>query len=251
MNKVVVVLGGSGGLGREIAWQFALNGDKVVLNDIAHLDIAEGITNKITESGGEAFVYKADICDYEQVNAMVEAILDRWDSIDVLVNTAGGYKGPPSAEFQGQSVIEMEEEEWHKVIDINLKGPFICIKAVAPQMIKQGKGHIINIASRMAFYGGKGFFAYSAAKAGVISLTKSAARDLGEYNIQVNVVSPAVTPHEDIAKVEGHMDRVNRYIEQSLIHRVGTADEFAGFIVHLAGMENITGQVLALDMVPL
>jgi len=248
MSKVVIVTGGSGTLGSEIALRFGLNGNKVVVNYFAHQDRAEAIAQRINEGGGEAFSYKADISNYQQVKAMVEATLDRWDRIDVLVNNAGGYKG--SMILESQLATEMEEDEWHKVIDVNLKGPFICIKAVAPQMVKQREGHIINVSSSMAVSGSKSYFAYSAAKAGVISLTKSMARELGDYNIKVNDVWPQPTLSPEAAARDSRISQERRELfrQESLLHRdMGSAREFAEFIVHLSGTENITGQTFGID----
>ncbi|MFC2007675.1 SDR family NAD(P)-dependent oxidoreductase [Chloroflexota bacterium] len=247
MSKVVIVTGGSGGLGAEIGLRFGLAGAKVVINDIDYLDDAEAVAKKINEIGAEAFVHKADVCNYEQVKGMVEATLSRWDRIDVLVNNAGGmhrWLGKT-----GQLVTEMKEEVWRKIIDLNVTSPFICIKAVAPQMIKQGEGHIINVSSGLAVSGGKGFSPYSAAKAGMIALSKSAARELGDYNIKVNTVWPQPTTTDRVVKEDKlSKETVNEFVRQSLLHRTGgSAQEFAEFIVHLSGMENVTGQLFALD----
>jgi len=248
VSKVVIVTGGSGYLGSEIAFRFGLNGNKVVVNYFAHQDGAEMTAKRINENGGEAFIYKADVCNYKQVKAMVEDTLDRWDRIDVLVNNAGGYRGPMLLE--SELATEMEEEEWNKVIDVNLKGPFICIKSVAPQMVKQREGHIINVSSSMAITGSKSYFAYSAAKAGVISLTKSMAKELGEYNIKVNDVWPQPTFHYDPAERDARVSQERRehYKQESLLHReTGSAQEFAEFIVHLSGTKNVTGQTFGID----
>ncbi len=246
MSKVVIVTGGAGGLGTEIAIRFGLTGARVVINDIAYLDDAEGTAKKINESGGEAFVYEADVCNYEQVKAMVAATLARWGRIDILVNNAGGAIRWLGA--GGQLITEMAEAVWHKVIDVNLKGPFICIKAVAPHMIEQKEGHIINVSSGSGLKGPKGLSAYAAAKAGVIGLTKSAARELGDYNIKVNAVCPGRIVHDRSAK-EGMVsqEKLESIIKDNLLHRTGRAQEFAEFIVHLSGMENISGQTLNLD----
>ncbi len=245
MSKVVIVTGASGGLGAEIAIQFGLIGTNVVINDIACLDEAGEIAKKINETG-KAFVYKADVCQYQEVRAMVEDTLQRWGSIDVLVNNAGGSVRWLGS--KGQLIIEMEEAAWDSVIDVNLKGTFICIKAVAPYMIKQRGGHIINISSGHGLRGAKSFSAYSAAKAGVIGLTKSAARELGEYNIKVNALCPGLILHERSVR-EGRVsqERIDSYMMESLLHRTGAAQQFAEFVVHLSSMENISGQTLNLD----
>ena len=245
MSKVVIVTGGSGGLGGEVAIQFGLTGAKVVISDIAYFDDAEGVAKTITQSGGEAFVYEADVCNYQQVKAMVETTVDRWGRIDVLVNNAGG--GIRWLGLEGKLVTETEEEVWDKVVDVNLKGTFLCIKAVVPQMIKQREGHIINVSSGRGLHGAKGFSAYSAAKAGVFGLTKTVAREVGDYNVKVNAVCPGRILHERALKerratLEGTAETDN------LLHRkTESAQEFAKFLVHLASMENISGQTFNLD----
>lgn len=244
MSKVVIVTGGSGGIGGEIAIRFGLNGAKVVVNDIAYLDDAEGVAKKINESGGEAFVYEADVCNYEQVKAMVEATLDRWGRVDVLVNNAGGGRRWLG---QGQLVTEIEEMVWDKVVNVNLKGTFLCIKAVMPQMIKQREGHIINVSSGLGLRGAKGLSAYAAAKAGVFGLTKSVARELGDHNIKVNAVCPGRILHERTVR-ESRATQKGLDQMENLLHRTtGSAQEFAEFVVHLSSMENISGQTFNLD----
>jgi 3-oxoacyl-[acyl-carrier protein] reductase len=151
--------------------------------------------------------------------------------IDVLVNNAGG-----AARFlgtKGQLIIEMEEEVWQRVIDVNLKGTFICIKAVAPQMMRQMEGHIINVSSGSGLRGAKSFSAYSAAKAGVIGLTKSVARELGDYNIKVNALCPGLTLHDRFVK-EGKISqkKMEVSLRENVLHRTGSAQQFADFIVY-------------------
>ena len=246
MSKVVIVTGGSGGLGGEIGIRFGLTGARVVINDIAYLDDAEELAKKINKSGGEAFVYEADVCNYEQVKGMVEATLARWERIDVLVNNAGGATRWLGS--KGHLVTEMDKAVWQKVVDVNLTGQFICIKAVAPQMIKQRQGHIINVSSGTGLTGRKGFSPYAAAKAGVIGLTKTVARELGDHNVKVNAVCPGRIVHERAVKEgTGSRETLEPLIKDNVLHRTGSAQEFAEFVVHLSGMENISGQTLNLD----
>jgi 3-oxoacyl-[acyl-carrier protein] reductase len=245
MSKVVIVTGGAGGLGREIAIQFGLTGAKVVVNYVAHLDDAEVVAEKINGNGGEAFVYKSDVCDLSQVQSMADATVRRWGRIDVLVNNAGGGAG----QFGGthQVVAEMDEWVWDKVVGVNLKGTFLCIKAVAPVMMKQGDGHIINVSSATGLRGRDGRAAYASAKAGVIGLTKSVARELADYNIKVNAVCPGHI-HHDRAVRRGRANPDGDYQSRNLLHRAsGSAREFAEFLVHLSTMNNISGQTLNLD----
>ncbi|MFC2002300.1 SDR family NAD(P)-dependent oxidoreductase, partial [Chloroflexota bacterium] len=178
-----------------------------------------------------------------QVKAMVEATLDRWQRIDVLVNNAGG--GPRFLGISGAPLTELAEESWDALMNANLKGTFICIKTIAPQMMKQKEGHIINVSSGAGLRGDKGMSAYAAAKAGIIGLTKSAARELGDYNVKVNAVCPGRILHERSLR-EGRAPR--NYEMETVLHRTtGSAQEFAKFVVHVSSMENISGQTLNLD----
>lgn len=241
MARVVIVTGGSGGLGSEVAVQFALTGAKVVVHYHSNEVDADSVVSKIKKNGGEALTYQADVCDFGQVKAMGEFTAERWKTIDVLVNCAGN-----DAKYLGgkeQLIVEMDEAMWDKVVSLNLKGTFLCIKAIAPHMIKQRSGHIINVSSGTGLRGKSGSAPYAAAKAGIFGLTKTAARELGEHNIKVNAVCPGRTSHERRIR-EGHPPRTP---ENVLGRMSGSPVEFARFVVHLSAMENISGQTLNLD----
>jgi len=240
MNRVVIVTGASGGLGREIALRFGTGGDKVVLNDIANMDVAEGVARKIEKSGGEALVHQADIRDFAQVGKMMDVTVAKWDRIDVLINCAGGGSG------KRQVVAEMDEELWDYVINLNLKGTFNCTKAVLQQMLKQREGHIINVSSGQGLSGQWGEANYAASKAGIFGLTKTVAIEVAEYNIQVNAVCPGVILHE--RKRAGLSPEMQEKAGKSnLLGRAGDEKEFANFVYHLSTMNNISGQTLNLD----
>ena len=204
-------------------------------------DDAEIVTSKIKKNGGEALIYQADIRNFGQVKAMGEFALEKWKAIDVLVNCAGG-----AAHNLGgvdKLIIDRDEEMWDKVIDVNLKGTFLGIKAIAPHMIKQKSGHIINVSSGTGLKGTSTNSPYAAAKAGIFGLTKTAARELGEYNIKVNTVNPGRTAHERWTR-RGRKPG----IPENVLGRIsGDPIEFARFVVHLSTMENISGQTLNLD----
>ena len=241
MAKVVIVTGGSGGLGGAVAIQFALAGAKVLVHYHSNKNDAESVASKIRKNGGEAEIFQADVCIYAQVKAMADFAVAKWGSIDVLVNSAGN-----DAKFLGgedQLLIDLDEAMWDKVVDLNLKGTFFCIKAIAPQMIKQKSGHIINVSSGTGLKGKSGSGPYAAAKAGVFGLTKTAALELGEHNIKVNAVNPGRTRHERRIR-DGHTPRK----PDNLLGRIsGSPEEFARTVVHISTMENISGQTLNLD----
>ena len=247
MDKVVIITGASGGLGSAMALQFGAEGARVVVNYNVAVQDAEDVVKEINSGSGDAFTYRADVCNFREVKAMVEAVLSRWGRIDVLVNNAGGALRWLGSE--GEPVWEMEEELWDTVVDINLKGTFLCTKAVAPQMIKQRDGHIINVSSGTGLRGRKGWSAYAAAKTGMIGFTKSVARELGEYNIKVNTVMPGLTPHNNLIKegrfTEAYFEQYKR--EQPVLHRIGTPEEFAMTVVHLTQLQNMSGQLVNCD----
>lgn len=241
MGKVVIVTGASGGIGGAIAAEFGRAGAKVLVNYQSSKKSADTVSAKVSENGGEAHVYQADVSNFCQVKAMGEFALEKWGRIDVLVNCAGG----PAHKFGGhdQLIIDMDEMIWDKVISVNLKGTLLCIKAIAPHLIKQKDGHIINVSSGVAFAGRSGRSSYVAAKAAIFGLTKCAARELGEHNIKVNAVCPGRIRHSRwtrVATTPGASDNL-------LGRLTGSEVEFAKFVVHLSTMENISGQSLNLD----
>jgi len=240
MNKVVIVTGASGGIGRVVGKRFGMGGVRVVLNDIANLDVAEGIARQIDESGSEAIVYEADIRNFAQVKKMMDDTVAKWGRIDVLVNNAGGGMG------KRQTVAEMEEDMWDYVINLNLKGTFNCTKAVLPQMIKQREGHIVNVSSGQGLSGQWGEANYAASKAGIFGLTKTLAIEVGEYNIKVNAVCPGLIIHER-RRVNFPPEREEQAKKLNLLGRTGDAEEFANFVFNLSTMNNISGQTLNLD----
>ncbi|HDC92803.1 MAG TPA: SDR family NAD(P)-dependent oxidoreductase, partial [Candidatus Acetothermia bacterium] len=179
-GKVAIITGAARGIGRETALLFAAEGAKVVICDL--LDEGEEVAEEIRSRGGEAIFYKLDVTDREAVKRMVDAVVERYGRIDILVNNAGITR---DAQF-----LKMTEEDWDKVIAVNLKGVFNVTQAVAPVMVAQGKGKVVNAASVVALYGNFGQTNYVASKAGVIGMTKVWARELGRKGINVNAVAP-------------------------------------------------------------
>lgn len=250
MNRVVIVTGASGGLGSATAKAFAADGDKVMVNYNRSTDDAEKVVREIEEKGGTAFACKADVANYEEVKAMVEEAVARWGTVDVLVNFAGGvatftdFKGGPTTPVGGCPLVDMPEEEWDWYIDTNLKGTFNCMKAVAPCMIKQQEGHIINISSTHAFTGRPGRGAYSAAKAGVLALSKTAALELGKHRIKVNIVMPGQVP---VPRLEPIITP-GFYKTGSLGEWANpSAEECAELVLFVSKAKNISGQLFTYD----
>ena len=182
MAKNALVTGASRGIGRSIAIQLAEEGYNVAVNYAGNQDKAEAVVSEIKEKGVESFAIQANVANGDEVKAMIKEVVSQFGSIDVLVNNAGITRD--------NLLMRMKEQEWDDVIDTNLKGVFNCIQKVTPQMLRQRSGSIINLSSVVGAVGNPGQANYVATKAGVVGLTKSAARELASRGITVNAVAP-------------------------------------------------------------
>lgn len=182
MTKVALVTGASRGIGRSIALQLAEEGYNVAINYAGNKEKAEEVVNQIKEKGVEAFAIQANVSNPDEVKAMIKEVVNQFGSVDVLVNNAGITRD--------NLLMRMKEQEWDDVIDTNLKGVFNCIQKVTPQMLRQKGGRIINLTSIVGAVGNPGQINYVASKAGVIGMTKTAARELSSRQITVNAVAP-------------------------------------------------------------
>lgn len=182
MTKVALVTGASRGIGRSIALQLAEEGYNVAINYAGNKEKAEEVVNQIKEKGVEAFAIQANVSNPDEVKAMIKEVVNQFGSVDVLVNNAGITRD--------NLLMRMKEQEWDDVIDTNLKGVFNCIQKVTPQMLRQKGGRIINLTSIVGAVGNPGQINYVASKAGVIGMTKTAARELASRQITVNAVAP-------------------------------------------------------------
>jgi 3-oxoacyl-[acyl-carrier protein] reductase len=246
---VVIITGASRGLGKAIALKYGREGWSVLINYLEQKKAAEAVAEKVRNLDGEAEIYQADVSKTEDVKNMIDAAMKRWSKIDVLINNAGITRD--------SLLIKMKEEDWNLVLKTNLKGAFICIQQAARIFIQQNKGHIINIASIVGIQGREGQANYSAAKAGLIGLTKAAAIELGEYNIRVNAVLPGYLPTEMGADVSDKIKEqiigknvLRRHSPTLSIPLEGGGEgggEVADFIHFLSTKENISGQVFNLD----
>ena len=236
-DKVALITGAGRGIGREAALLFAREGAKVAVCDV--IDEGQQVADEIIRQGGEALFVKADVTDREQVRRMVATVRERFGRIEILINNAGVLRDA--------QLHKLSEEDWDLVIDVNLKGVFNVTQAVAPIMIEQGRGKIINVASVVALYGNFGQTNYVAAKAGVIGLTKVWARELGRKGINVNAVAPGVIQTEMIAKVPEKILEMLR--ERTPLGRLGTPRDVANAYLFLASDEAdyINGAVLSVD----
>ncbi len=235
-NKIAIVTGASRGIGRATAIALAKEGCKVVVNYYASKDKALEVEKEIKKYS-DCICVKCDVADSKQVYEMVSQTIKKFGCIDILVNNAGLI-------IQG-NWNKLSEKDWQRMIDVNLKGKFNCIRAVAPYMMKQKSGRIINLTTTFAFTGAAPVVAYTTAKAGVVNLTKSFAKELAPYNITVNAVAPAVVD-TDMTKSAGEK-LIKQFIKETPLKRLGKPEEIAEAIVFLTKSDFITGHVLVVD----
>ncbi|MGX9725356.1 3-oxoacyl-[acyl-carrier-protein] reductase [Bacillus pumilus] len=238
-NKTAVVTGASRGIGRSIAIDLAKNGANVVVNYSGNEAKANEVVDEIKALGQQAFAVKADVSNAEEVQALMKQAVDTFGSIDILVNNAGITKD--------NLLMRMKENEWDDVININLKGVFNCTKAVTRQMMKQRSGRIINLASVVGVCGNSGQANYVAAKAGVIGLTKTTAKELATRHITVNAVAPGFISTDMTDKLDENVQ--TEMLKQIPLARFGAPEDISNVVVFLAseGAGYITGQTIQVD----
>lgn len=238
-NKVALVTGGSRGIGRAIAIALAEKGAKVAINYAGREDAANETVNIIQKNGGEAIAIKANVADYEEVEQMVKRVVETFGSLDILVNNAGITRD--------NLILRMKESDWDDVINTNLKGVFNCTKAVTRQMMKQRGGRIINISSVVGVAGNAGQANYVAAKAGVIGLTKTTAKELASRNITVNAIAPGFIETE-MTDALGD-DLKQEMLKQIPLGSFGQPEDVANVVLFLASDASryITGQTIHVD----
>ena len=239
MERVVIVTGAAGVLGAAIAEAFGKAGDKVLVSDINEAPLA-AVAARINKGPGEAISRPVDTRNYDQVRDMVRQAMGKWKKVDVIACVAGQSLKRLSAEKKDKLLIEHTDEDWDLVMETNLRGTFHCIKAVAEPMMAQRDGHIIIMGSGTGTTGGSRVSSYATVKAGLYGLMKSAAIELGEYNIKVNIVNPGRVLHPGDVLKESN-------IQENTLKRISNAPDVADFYVHLAGMKNTSGQIFNLD----
>jgi len=237
-GKVCLVTGGSKGIGKGICLQLAKEKASIIVNYSSDENMAAQVVSEIKDMGQKAIMYKADVSSFDQVSKMVDDVISEFGKIDVLVNNAGITKDA--------LILRMKEEDWDKVIDINLKGVFNTSKAYAKYMIKQKQGKIINISSIVGIYGNVGQVNYAASKAGIIGFTKSLAKELASRGITVNAVAPGFIKTDMTASL---LEKNSDIASKIPMKRLGSPDDVANLIVFLASekADYITGQVIAID----
>lgn len=237
-NKVVLITGAGSGIGRETALLFAKEGAKVVVADVNEKG-GEETAAEIKKNGGDGFFAKLDVTDREQSKQVVKDSLAKYGRIDVLINNAGIT--------QDALVTKMTEEQWERVIDVNLKGVFNCIQASVDVMINQGNGAIINTSSIVGINGNIGQVNYAATKAGLIGITKSLAKELGKKGIRVNAVAPGFIVTPMTSNVPEKILETMK--EKTPLRRLGEARDVACAYLYLASDEArfVNGAVLSVD----
>lgn len=238
-NKVALVTGGARGIGRAICVKLASLGADVVVSDVCSLAAASETLDKVKRLGRRSMFVKADVSVASEVKQAIDLIIKDLGHIDILVNNAGITKD--------NLLIRMKEEDWDKVLAVNLKGAFNCTQAVARQMMKQRQGVIVNVASVVGISGNAGQANYSASKAGVIALTKTTAKELASRGIRANAVAPGFIKTKMTEKLP---DKIKESIREHIpLKDFGGPEDIANAIAFLASDEAryITGQVLTID----
>lgn len=238
-DKCAIVTGASRGIGRAIAKKLASLGANIVLNYRSNDEEALKVKEELLSYGVDVFLYKCDISDFNAVEEMIKASKEKFGKVDIMINNAGITKDT--------LLLRMKEEDFDKVIEVNLKGVFNCLKAITPVMIRQKFGKIVNLSSVVGLVGNAGQVNYAASKAGVIGMTKSLAKEVGSRGITVNAVAPGFID-TDMTEVLG--DKFKEEAKKSIpLKRLGKPEDVAGAVAYLVGNEAsyITGQVLNVD----
>jgi len=237
-DKVALVTGGGRGIGKAIVLALAKEGADIVTCDI-NLENLKEVASEVEKLGRKVLILKADVSKMGEVEEMVKKALDKFTKIDILVNNAGITRD--------NLILRMSEEEWDQVLDINLKGTFNCLKTVTRPMMKARSGRIINIASVVGIMGNPGQANYAASKAGIIGLTKSAAKELASRGINVNAIAPGFIKTRMTEALDDEVKE--RLTSQIPLKRLGETTDVANLVVFLASNDAsyITGEVVKID----
>lgn len=238
-GKTAVITGSARGLGKAIALKMASLGANIVLNDIPSSESLDETAEEFKKAGYKVIVTRGDVRKAEDVKAMIDAGVKAFGSVDILVNNAGITNDKPMA--------LMSEDDWDIVLDINLKGAFLCTKFAAKQMMKQKYGRIVNLASVAGRYGNKGQANYSASKAGLIGLTKTTAKEFASRGITCNAVAPGTIKSKMTDALPEEVR--NKYLENIPLGRFGTPEDVANVVAFLASDDAsyVTAQVIDID----
>ncbi len=237
-NRVAIVTGGGQGIGKKICLRLAENKAKVAVFDVNE-ELSQEVVKKIKAKGGDALAVEVDVAKHEEVNEATRQVIDKFKGIDILINNAGITKD--------SLLLRMKEEDWNRVLQVNLNGAFNCLKAVLRYMMRQKYGRVVNISSIIGIRGNIGQANYSASKAGIIGLTKSAAREVGRYGITVNAVAPGFIDTAMTRRL--NKEAVDAIVSQVPLQRMGKPGEVASLVTYLVSEKAayITGEVIKID----
>ena len=240
-DKIALITGSSRGVGRAVALGMAKEGAKVVVNYTSNEKAANEVVEAIENMGSKAVAVKADVARKGDAENLVTTAVETFGGLDVLVNNAGFTR--PAL------MLKMTEDQWDEVVDIHLKGTFLCSQAAALHMKEQNSGKIINVMSVAGLVGTVGQINYSAAKGGILSMTKSIARELARYSICANVISLGIVATDMTEKIRSDEKLREIYMNRILLKRFAEAEDIAPAFVFLASDESnyITGQLLCVD----
>jgi NAD(P)-dependent dehydrogenase (short-subunit alcohol dehydrogenase family) len=241
-DKVAIITGAGRGIGKAVALAFAASGADIVAVDLALFSV-EATADEVRALGRRALAVRCDVSKGDDVDKMTQVSAQELGGIDILINNAG------IADIAPKPFFEVTEEEWDKIMSVNLKGVFLCCKAVFPFMKERGKGKIVNISSGTHFLGAPGLIHYASSKGGVIGLTRTLSRELGDYKINVNSVAPGFTLTEGVAALLATPGVAEAALGRRSIKREQLPDDLIGAILFLSSDESdfITGQTIVVD----
>ena len=243
-DKVAIITGAGRGIGQAFSLRFADEGAHVVIAEI-ELANAEQVAKEIEAKGGQALALRTDVSDEASTKEMADKAMERFGRIDILVNNAALYYGLGAKPWDART-----PEEWDRIFAVNVKGSWLCCKAVVPHMISQGGGSIINLSSGTHFVGGGRLIHYTCTKGAVISLTRVLAKELGGNNIRVNCMAPGFTMSEASREMPGNPPNIEEMVSQTrCLKRSEQPDDLVGTAVFLASDDStfITGQTVIVD----
>jgi NAD(P)-dependent dehydrogenase (short-subunit alcohol dehydrogenase family) len=239
-EKVALVTGSARGIGRAIALSLAKEGVRVVVNYQSRRDAAEEVAREIIGAGGKALVVRADVANDAEVKSMVDQVVEKWGTINILVNNAATHRGG--------RIQKLTLEDWGLVINSALGGAFHCCRHIIPMMVEKKWGRIINLSSYVALHGYPGDTPYGAAKAGLLGFTMSLAKEVAAKGITVNAVIPGYVPTDMTGALFNTQEKIERQIQEIPIHRPGKPEEIAEMVNFLVFKgDYITGTVIRVD----
>ena len=238
-GKVALVTGASRGIGAAIANRLAMAGAKVAINYNTSAEAAAAVMRSIDEAGGTAMLVDGDVSQQSDAENAVKSVVDNWGAIDILVNNAGINRD--------RLLLRMTPEDFDAVLDVNLRGAFLCTRYVMPHLIKQRHGRVINMSSVVGLSGNPGQANYAAAKAGLVGFTKAVAREVASRNVTVNALAPGYITTGMVADLSD--EKRKQILDRIPMGRFGSAEEVAETVVFLSsdGAGYITGQVITID----